>query len=337
MRQVIFCSCPSFIYFCFDKQSSCHFHGSQKEVYPDKQPRQLEKLSDTRWTCRYSSINAICYTFESLLMTLDVISNGSHHSKVIEARGLLHQVKQFKFLMNLIMFDRLLSCTNFLSQQLQNKRINLSKAADLVLATLETLEEFREERSWNHFYDYSKNVAHNTGIEIAFHNRRDKRVPIRLENMLDFQSIGSRKKITYIEQCKVNVYYQVIDSFISEINRRFTTRNLEIMKAIHACSPDSNMFLDPDCLLPMVDAYSLDRYSIRLEATLAKRSLKGKEMGDLSDVIRELYPLKDAFPTLFKPLQISITIAVSTAECERSFSAMKRIKRYLRTNMLTSD
>ena len=34
-----------------------------------------------------------------------------------------------------------------------------------------------------------------------------------------------------------------------------------------------------------------------------------------------------------KLLQISMTICVSTAKCERSFSALKRIKTYLRSSM----
>ena len=117
------------------------------------------------------------------------------------------------------------------------------------------------------------------------------------------------------------------------MKRRFTTQNVEIMRAIQACSSDSDVFLDANCLLPMVDAYNLDKDSMRMEATLARRSLKGKDMDSISDVIRELYLLEDAFPTLLKLLQICLTIPVSTAECERSFSAMKRIKTYLRTTM----
>ena len=92
-------------------------------------------------------------------MTQEIVSTGSDHSKAIEARGLLHQLKQFKFLLTLIMFDRLLSCTNSLSQQLQDRRIDLSKAAGLVFATIETLEEFSDEKSWNLLYDYSKTVC----------------------------------------------------------------------------------------------------------------------------------------------------------------------------------
>jgi len=47
----------------------------------------------------------------------------------------------------------------------------------------------------------------------------------------------------------------------------------------------------------------------------------------------ELAPLKLAFPTVVKLLQIAMTVCVSTAKCERSFSALKRIKTYLRSSM----
>ena len=51
------------------------------------------------------------------------------------------------------------------------------------------------------------------------------------------------------------------------------------------------------------------------------------------DVYSHLLPLQSAFPTLIKLVRITLTVAVSTAQCERSFSALKRIKTYLRTTM----
>ena len=72
-----------------------------------------------------------------------------------------------------------------------------------------------------------------------------------------------------------------------------------------------------------------------MESILAKRTLENidKQMESVGDVFRELVRLKDAFPTLLKAIHIALTIAVSSAECERSFSALKRIKTYLRSTM----
>ena len=41
----------------------------------------------------------------------------------------------------------------------------------------------------------------------------------------------------------------------------------------------------------------------------------------------------DAFPDFTKLVRIAMTIAVSTAHCEKSFSALKRIKNYLRSTL----
>jgi len=53
----------------------------------------------------------------------------------------------------------------------------------------------------------------------------------------------------------------------------------------------------------------------------------------LNDVLLEIAPLKLTYPNLVKLLQFAFKIVVSTAECEQSFSALKRIKSYLRSTM----
>ena len=55
------------------------------------------------------------------------------------------------------------------------------------------------------------------------------------------------------------------------------------------------------------------------ETTLAKVALKNKTMENIGDVLRELAPLKLAFPSLIKIVQIAITMGVTTAKCERCF------------------
>ena len=103
-------------------------------------------------TCRQGAVNAICCTCDSLLATLEDVSEWVDWAKAVEATGL--QIKSFKFLLSLIMFDRILTCTRSLSDYLQHAQVNLAKAADLVSATVSTLELFRtdeeaqENRGW---------------------------------------------------------------------------------------------------------------------------------------------------------------------------------------------
>ena len=74
--------------------------------------------------------------------------DGDDRVKAAEAEGLLHQIKSFKFLISLILFWQIFSCTKSLSDQLQSTTINLSKAAELVNSTLDTLQIFRSDQEW---------------------------------------------------------------------------------------------------------------------------------------------------------------------------------------------
>ena len=86
---------------------------------------------------------------------------------------------------------------------------------------------------------------------------------------------------------------------------------------------DHHIFLESDQLAPLADSYGLNKTTLDMECSLAKHTLNGTELDEVIDVLRELFPLKAAFPLLVKLIQIALTIAVSTAHCERSFSALK--------------
>ena len=105
------------------------------------------------------------------------------------------------------------------------------------------------------------------------------------------------------------------------------------MQALQACNPTCSHFLDPAHLEPLISTYDLDQHAQELEIPLAKRTVARKDLQDISDVILELAPLRAAFPVLLQLFQIAMTISVSTAKCERCFSALKRIKSYLRNSM----
>ena len=122
-------------------------------------------------------------------------------------------------------------------------------------------------------------------------------------------------------------------TFLDILERRFSSKNLMHMKAVQACAPHSPRFLDPNQLAPLAHSYGLDKTNLAMECTLAKKSVNGNDLDEVIDVLKELSPLRAAFPLLVKLIQLSLTVAVSTAQCERSFSALKCIKNYLLSAM----
>ena len=255
----------------------------------------------------------VCYTYDAVLATLFECVSTFDGSKAAEARGLLLQVKSFQFILCLVIFDRLLSCVKCLSDVLQGIQIDLAKAADLVLGTVETIETFCSDDEWEKVFRYCENVAKLHNIPIA--TSQSRRPPKRFDDGIVLETTGIRDES---DSYKINLYYPVLDSFLCELKRRFSDKNKDIMRALQACCPSSHNFFNTSHLQPLIITYGLDGEALSSETQVAKRTLVGKDLEDISDVLIELTPLKLAFPNVVKLLQIAMTMCVSTAKCERT-------------------
>ena len=187
---------------------------------------------------------------------------------------------------------------------------------------------------WGKVYAYVMRIANLHAIEYqAVTSRRDQRPPTRFEDGIIFETTGSRQVLSSSEDLKINFYFPVLDAFLSEFSRRFDDKNAALMRAIQACNPGSKDFLSRSTLKPLFSSYNICEKVVTMEATLAKWSLEKKRLDSTNDVLLSLLPLTEAYPNLVRLIRIALTIAVSTAQCERSFSTLRLIKNYLRSTM----
>ena len=179
-------------------------------------------------------------------------------------------------------------------------------------------------------YNYVNDVAILNNISVTSpRSQCQRRPPSRLHDGIIMETTGVRSRILNGDNYKVTLYFPVLDTMILEFQNRFENKNLELMKGTQSCHPDSPHFLEISHLMPLVTMYNLNEQSLSMECTIAKRTFKDKEMNTINDVLLEVLPLKDAFPELVRLLQISLTVAVITAECERSFFSLKHINAHL--------
>jgi hypothetical protein len=78
---------------------------------------------------------------------------------------------------------------------------------------------------------------------------------------------------------------------------------------------------------------SFDALSKELDVWLVYK--KKNNLENINDVRKEFSSknLKVPFPNLFTLLSIYLTVPISSSECERSFSVLKRLKTWLRSTM----
>ena len=136
----------------------------------------------------------------------------------------------------------------------------------------------------------------------------------------------------------LNILYSIIDCLIGEMTRRFSVSSESIFRGIRALDPTAESFLSEQDLTAFAELYSIDKYDLVHELLLVKKLITKKEdrIKSNTDFLKYLCPYKAAFECLHKLLLISVTLPVTSASCERSFSKMKLIKTYLR-NSMTND
>ena len=133
--------------------------------------------------------------------------------------------------------------------------------------------------------------------------------------------------------CIVEVHFDVIDRILSELIKRFDHSGTKL-KAIAACSPKSSRFFDTEEIKPLAVQYGIDVDLLVPQLAVAKNLLQSKGACNLEEALSSMISMEDAFLAVVQLLSLAMTFPVTSATAERSFSALKRIKTYLRSTML---
>jgi len=137
-----------------------------------------------------------------------------------------------------------------------------------------------------------------------------------------------------------NAFYSIIDNVVGELTTRFGDMSAGVAGAVSALLPSSTTFLQAKKLQPLTTLLQQDKaedISIILgsELTVAIKFLQDKLPVDcnLQEAVDCIFNYKDAFPTLYWHYAAALTIGISTAACENSFSCLTRVLRPYRRSM----
>lgn len=130
----------------------------------------------------------------------------------------------------------------------------------------------------------------------------------------------------------LQMYMDLLDDFSNELDKRFGALQSNISLAIGATNPLSDSFMDKTLLQPLADLAGLKLDDAEVE--LARRFF-----GQRKDVFRDAKsvahsPILETMPCVSCVIELSRTVAVSTAVCESSFSCLKRVLTPHRMSMI---
>ena len=161
--------------------------------------------------------------------------------------------------------------------------------------------------------------------------RRRRRLPTNLSDCVVEAHTGDN---TSVHEYRTVLYYATIDTLLQDLNDRFSELNLSLLKSLEVLVPNSDTFLKLSSLQPFLTHYGIDEEGISSELLTAPTVLREvSPLTSMNQVYSHLNEVKECFSLLLEALQIAMTIGVTTATAERTFSSLRRRKTYLRSTM----
>ena len=295
--------------------------NSITEKCPESSRTRLKKRCETRWVENQVATHVFKELMPAITDALESLTDSRDGSVAGKAASLLDSISTPGFLLCLDILHLVLSVTKPLSVRLQSPNQDLLQALDSVDDAIEVLETLRGDEKFNELYDSAEKAV---GEEIPM-PRWFKQKNTSLATARDYY--------------RVNVYNSFIDTCLGQLRERFKshrTRGVRLCALLPAAAAKSS-FKD---LKPAVEInaplLNCSCDEVEAEFLLWQRHwLRRDEEDRPKTVLDALGEARAAgsLPAVSLLLHIFATLPVTTATNERSFSALKHLKTYLRSTM----
>lgn len=303
----------------------------------------LKPLSETRWSSR---IDAIKPLFKHLPEVYDALFEIYDSSKLDEqikyqAKCLAEKIATLSFICCVRIWHDILNQVNFVNKILQTSSMNTQRALDALNDLNKFLNDYRSDDSFKEIVESSKLVAKEIDAECVFFSKRPLRRRKKTKQF-DYEhedEIIENPEISF----KVNFFLRIIDQSLASLQERFTLlkEHMNSFQFLYMLSTSQNKeTLLRSCKqlqqkLTHENQTDIDAEDLCEEILHCLPSISNFK-NDIYQIIQYIYEndLTTVYPNFTISLRILLTLPVSVASAERSFSKLKIIKNYLRSTMV---
>ena len=311
-----------------------------KEDMPSSSTPGIRILCPTRWTVKTNSFASIIGNYEVLQCTWEeaVLVTKYTESKA-RIRGVSAQMKTFSFVYGAILGEMILRHADNLSSTLQHKSMSAAEGQQVALMTVQTINSIRLEESFDLFWLKVNRFIEDHDISKPELPRQRKR-PRRYEEGSHYVDFHESPK-EYFKQH----YFEAVDLITNCILNRFDQPGYKIYSSLESLLIKSLKGEEFECILNEVCSFYKDDFDRDMLCTQFQTlhvHYRKEHVGDVSTTT--IFDLKKYFSSLssgqtdlmFQVSRLMLLVLVmpaTKASSERSFSALWRVKSYLRCTM----
>jgi hypothetical protein len=297
----------------------------------------LKKLNPTRWAGRYDAVYALKARFSDVMQCLSrIILQSSKSNERIKAITLRKQMDNFTFVFILVMQCKVLQELNIVSKLLQSKDNELGKAATLLETAADEIQNYRGN------YAAAKHeatvVARRWSISAEFITKRARKVKSHFDELCQDERLKDPEQLF-----RNDVFYGSLDIISNQLRHRFEGLK-KVVSSFDILQPKTLLSLSDSELEQKADEFvnlfrsdvspSFVSEILSVRSALRKEIEKVNTIKDLANLlVVDNSALSSSFPEVCTALMLFMTLPVTVASAERSFSKLKLIKSYLRSTM----
>ena len=250
-------------------------------------------------------------------------------------QGIQSQMQTFKFLFCLVLTEMILRHTDKLSETLQAPKLSGVEGHEIAMLTVKTLETLRTDVNFNLFWQKIEKMMNELNVDEPQLVRRRK-APRRFEQGKAPAEFAVTPKDEYRQ-----VYFEALDLATTSICSRFDQKGFKILSNVQqllfkACSREQsfNEEINVVCDFFYDDFSKEDLLAQLLTLRELHNSIVKDEISSIDSIQRALLSLSSTQRMLLNSAcQLFKVLPATNATSERSFSALHRIKSYLRSTM----
>lgn len=295
-------------------------HDEENEVLS---PRSLKPMCPTRWLTRLSAVKSLLENFSDVLISLEEATNEFGTNIASRANGILTCLSTGQCVLGLHVIVPILQLLEGLNRSFQSTTANLGGMLHSVRLVQEELKILRSVEKFQELFNTAEKMISQLGIP-SLELPRLRKIPKRYKegNAQDYQH-G-----TVLEYYRVQ-YLQVVDTAIENLKDYFFSQDLAEYEKL------SNVLLTGNFCAEVIMQYpELDEFSLKNEILFYRNHHSGSSLEDHRTIFCKMQPeVRRMFPNVERLLRLLLVFPTSSCEAERSFSALRRLKTWLRSTM----
>lgn len=304
---------------CFNALKTADmFETKQRER--EEQVRKIPGFTEVRWESLFQLCLAVVERFQTILITLSESSQDDDNHALICA-GLYHKMANSTFVEELLIFYKIISLLQSLSKLLQKRTINWHQACSEIRLTQTTLSAMENNPNFvTRIIEETKKICNDCSIPL---NVTSALYETRSQSIEASQDAAAAMNVRV--QSKVSRLANVVKGFFEA---RFSSATMKLLEGLDALDPTSDFYMSFETILPLLDHFGqqLEISAAQVEMEMFKFN-SGQGLAEINHV---------TCPSIMNLLRLRNTIAVTSAEAERSFSCMNRVKSKFR-NLLSDE